>query len=211
MERYMIRLAAEFSAAGHELTVVAPHMPDCEAFDRLLPYRTVRFKFPGHEHPEPLALWAYRVRQAVIEAQRTMSDRCTIASSWLRSGLACATLPKAVTGPLAIIAHGSEILSQQSLPRKTLMRAVFGRADIAVANSGFTKRLLNEAKISARIVVARCGIEPAALQRAPAADPTVLSVGRLVRRKGFDRMIEALPILLKSFPALRYEIVGIGP
>src|SRR5579884_180374 len=211
IERYMVRLAGEIAAAGHPLTVVAPRMPDCESFDAQQPYRVIRFPFPGHDRPEPLPLWTYRVRKAVIEAHRDMPDKCTIASSWLRSGLACATLPRSVRGKLAIIAHGSEILSQRSFLRRWMMRAVFARADVAVANSAFTAGLLREAQLSREPVLGRCGIDPKQFNRKPAPVPTILSVGRLVRRKGFDKTIEAVPLLLNDFPNLRYEIVGVGP
>jgi phosphatidylinositol alpha-1,6-mannosyltransferase len=207
----MVRLAGEIAAAGHPLTVVAPKMPDCEAFDSGQPYRVIRFPFPGHDSPEPLPLWTYRIREAVVEAHKNMFDKCTIASSWLRSGLACATLPKSVRGRLAIVAHGSEILSQRSRLRAGMMRAVFSRADVAVANSTFTAGLLRTARIAKPIVLARCGIDPKNVERRPARVPTVLSVGRLVRRKGFDKTIQAVALLLPEFPELRYEIVGIGP
>ena len=192
IERYMVRLAAEIAAAGHPLTVVAPWMPECAAFDAVLPYRVIRFPFPGHDRPEPLPLWTYRVAKAVVQAHREMPDKCTIASSWLRSGLACALLPRSVRGKLAIIAHGSEILSQRSRPRRAMMKAVFGRADVAVANSAFTARLLGEAGITGRAVLGRCGIDAKSYERRTAAVPTILSVGRLVRRKGFDKTIEAV-------------------
>ncbi len=211
IERYMFRLAGEIAAAGHPLTVVAPWMPDCEDFDAQQPYRVMRFPFPGHDRPEPLPLWSFRVRQAVAQAHRSMPDKCTIASSWLRSGLACATLPRSVRGKLAIVAHGSEILSQQSLLRRSMMRAVFARADVAVANSTFTARLLREAGITSRAVLGRCGIDSKDFTRRPAPVPTILSVGRLVLRKGFDKTIEAIALMLAEFPDLRYEIVGIGP
>ncbi len=211
IERYMVRLADEIAAAGHVLTVVAPWMPECDAFDAAQPYRVIRFPFPGHDRPESLPMWTYRVRKAVIEAHRDMPDKCTIASSWLRSGLACATLPRSLRGKLAIVAHGSEILSQRSFLRKAMMRTVFARADVAVANSAFTARLLREAKLSSDPVLGRCGIEPKTSQRMPAEVPTILSVGRLVRRKGFDKTIEALAFLVDEFPTLRYEIVGVGP
>lgn len=207
----MVRLAGEIAAAGHPLTVVAPWMPECEAFDAQQPYRVIRFPFPGHDRPESLALWSYRVRQAVVQAHRTMPDKCTIASSWLRSGLACATLPRSVRGKLAIIAHGSEILSQRSPLRRAMMRSVFARADVAVANSSFTARLLREAGITENAVLGRCGIDPKECDRRPAPVPTILSVGRLVLRKGFDKTIEAIALLLDEFPSLRYDIVGVGP
>jgi phosphatidylinositol alpha-1,6-mannosyltransferase len=39
----------------------------------------------------------------------------------------------------------------------------------------------------------------------------LLSVGRLVKRKGFDKVIEALPKALKEAPNLIYVIAGAGP
>ncbi len=39
----------------------------------------------------------------------------------------------------------------------------------------------------------------------------ILSVGRLVKRKGFDKVIEIMPRLLKRVPDLKYVIIGNGP
>lgn len=42
----------------------------------------------------------------------------------------------------------------------------------------------------------------------PAETPIIISVGGLVERKGFHRVIECLPELCRKFPGLRYLIVG---
>ncbi|MBU6243420.1 MAG: glycosyltransferase family 4 protein [Acidobacteria bacterium] len=41
--------------------------------------------------------------------------------------------------------------------------------------------------------------------------PTIVSVGRLVHRKGQDRLIEALPIILEKVPDVALLLVGTGP
>jgi glycosyltransferase involved in cell wall biosynthesis len=41
-----------------------------------------------------------------------------------------------------------------------------------------------------------------------ADDPVIISVGWLIERKGFHRVIECLPELLETYPRLRYLIVG---
>ncbi len=41
--------------------------------------------------------------------------------------------------------------------------------------------------------------------------PVILSVGRLVHRKGQDRLIEAMPTVLKQIPNALLVLVGIGP
>lgn len=42
----------------------------------------------------------------------------------------------------------------------------------------------------------------------PAAAPVLITVGGLVERKGFHRVIDCLPALRRSFPDIRYLIVG---
>jgi phosphatidylinositol alpha-1,6-mannosyltransferase len=49
------------------------------------------------------------------------------------------------------------------------------------------------------------------LPKLKTADPTLLTVGRLVSRKGIDTVLQALPSLQQQFPTLCYEIVGDGP
>jgi phosphatidylinositol alpha-1,6-mannosyltransferase len=41
--------------------------------------------------------------------------------------------------------------------------------------------------------------------------PLMVTVSRLMRRKGHDRVLEALPRIRERFPALRYAIAGTGP
>jgi phosphatidylinositol alpha-1,6-mannosyltransferase len=45
----------------------------------------------------------------------------------------------------------------------------------------------------------------------PGAGPILLSVGRLVARKGFDLVVEAVARLVPEFPNLRYVVIGDGP
>jgi phosphatidyl-myo-inositol dimannoside synthase len=61
-----------------------------------------------------------------------------------------------------------------------------------------------------RIVCVPFGADP----RPPAPPPsgsTLLSVGRLVPRKGVDAVIRALPRLVRDHPAITYRVVGTGP
>jgi phosphatidylinositol alpha-1,6-mannosyltransferase len=41
--------------------------------------------------------------------------------------------------------------------------------------------------------------------------PVLLTVGRLVKKKGHDTILNSLPQVVKEFPSLRYLIVGDGP
>ncbi len=67
-----------------------------------------------------------------------------------------------------------------------------------------------------RIVVHRMGIDLARFRfspREPTADGVVrlLSVARLVEKKGIDLVLRALAVLGAAAPPVRYEVVGAGP
>lgn len=97
------------------------------------------------------------------------------------------------------------------------------RADAVVAVSRFTRNHLVEAMgvDPARITLIPNGIDTAAFtpggkdpalvaRYGLAGKRVLLSVGRLVERKGFDRTIAALPQILLRYPDVVYLIVGIG-
>jgi glycogen synthase len=67
-------------------------------------------------------------------------------------------------------------------------------------------------------VAARCVTIPTGyrdpgvrLEALPSDPPRLLCVGRLVESKGFQRVLQALPALLRAEPATRLTIVGAGP
>jgi phosphatidylinositol alpha-1,6-mannosyltransferase len=80
-----------------------------------------------------------------------------------------------------------------------------------IANSSYTRRLAVSVGVARQITVVPCGVEDFAVSGSVAVAPTVLAVGRLVRRKGFDRLIEAMAIVLQTLPDAVCEIVGDGP
>jgi phosphatidylinositol alpha-1,6-mannosyltransferase len=205
IQRCMSRIAQELASRNERIVVVAPRTEGSAAFDEVQHFRISRY--PGRERITQFAtmtLWLAR-------ASLMTKDRYTVASMWFPGGLAALLLPRALRGRLGVLAHGSEIAPQRGGLRRRVMRYVFERADVIIANSSFTRDLLVKAGVRQNVSVVHLGIDDSPAPRARAADPTLLSVGRLIPRKGFDRVIEALPRVLQRFPAARYEIVGAGP
>ncbi len=91
------------------------------------------------------------------------------------------------------------------------MQYVFARADVVIANSAFTRELLLAAGVRGTIRVVHPGIDAEPIPSDPSPAPVIISVGRLVARKGFDTIIASLPHVIAAFPNVRYEIVGSGP
>lgn len=120
--------------------------------------------------------------------------------------------------------HGEELTHGARSLSNRLKRAYLTVADGVVAVSEFTRGTLVEMMNVApeRIVVIHNGVDLTRFR--PMAPPpdliaryglagaeVVLSVGRLVPRKGFDRVILALPAILARRPSARYLVVGEGP
>lgn len=150
------------------------------------------------------------LRRAAAEA----FDRI-IASSWSPFAVA---LPSAAAGrplPVDVFCHGMDLLEpSRSVRYKYLMRRTLGRAGRILANSRYTAGLaLAFGARENRITILHPAVDPNRFT--PGAEssnfPVLLSVGRMVERKGFDTVIRTLPALLKAFPALKYICVGDGP
>ena len=127
--------------------------------------------------------------------------------------------------PYVVYAHGIDILIPQKFMRKnTLLRSIISHAKGIIANSNFTRNeLIKLGSVPDKIkVVHPCPNMEAntfsefRLQRI--ADKQNLknrkilfTVGRLIERKGHDKVIEALPLIIKKVPNVIYLICGKGP
>jgi glycosyltransferase involved in cell wall biosynthesis len=98
-----------------------------------------------------------------------------------------------------------------------ILQALLAEARLALATSAIGRdRMLEVASPSdrAKVVLVRNGIDRTQFRARPSEPggvPLVLSVGRLVEKKGIDTLIEALAVLLRRDIDFRCEIVGDGP
>jgi phosphatidylinositol alpha-1,6-mannosyltransferase len=125
-------------------------------------------------------------------------------------------LSRGLGAPLVVIIHGSDVLFDHPLYRRGV-RFALGRADAVVANSHQTRRLAVAAGIDpTKLAVVHPGVDverfhAIANPEAPtqAGGPMLLSVARLVRRKGILEFIEhVMPRLVEAHPTLSYVVVG---
>jgi phosphatidylinositol alpha-1,6-mannosyltransferase len=154
-------------------------------------------------------------RKMVIDQASTKSFDRVVLSSWSPYAVA---LPKRVAGrslPFDVFCHGMDLLEpSRSLRYRYLMRRTLRRADRILANSTYTANLAVEfGAPKERITIVHPAVDSDRFvpRPKPAGTPLLLSVGRIVERKGFDTIIRALPEVLKKFPDLKYVCVGEGP
>ncbi len=187
VQRYLYEIARRLPR-DYDLTVVTP----VEGEDADVPFR--RLVLP----PQRLDLWLKAVRG--------------LRPQWVLVGHAHPRLllVAALTAPRYLVfTYGNDFLAAQSRWHRPLFNALLRRATYAVALSQAGAARLRDLGLS-RIHIVYPGTDPERFTPPPQPPPppwTLLSVGRLVPRKGMDTVIRALPRL----PGVRYRIAGTGP
>ncbi len=139
-----------------------------------------------------------------------------------------ALLNKKLSGiPYSLILHGMDLtLALKSGRKRWLAKKILKNASNIICASSFTAGLAREVageKEAGRVEVVNPGVDNQLSiinyqlsielkNKYNLSNKIILfSIGRLVKRKGFDKVIEAMPAILKEVPNLVYAIAGTGP
>jgi len=138
-------------------------------------------------------------------------------------GIAAPLLKKVLKVDFYPYIHGLDFLESKTNPLKfRLLMYSLKHATKIICNSNYTKGiLLNSGIEKERLTVIHPGIPPQIeqtydreklLEKYHLQGKIVLvTVGRLVKRKGHDKVIESIRDLVKEYPEIKYVICGKGP
>lgn len=125
----------------------------------------------------------------------------------------------------SLVLHGMDLgMSKKSARKKWLAKKIMVNANHLVCNSNYTAKVAREFLVEeewGKISVVNPGVDNPKFQDTNFKIQIsgkhnlqnkiiLLSVGRLVKRKGFDMVIKALPDALKEAPDLVYVVAGAG-
>lgn len=137
-------------------------------------------------------------------------DRVWVGHTHPRLLMAAALYPRA---RYAASAYGNDFLAARRRWHWPLTRALLRRAHpLITITRANAERLHGLGLPGARVVYP--GTDPQRFHPPPdrlSSPLTLLTVSRLVSRKGIDTVIQALPALLDTFSDLQYQIIGEGP
>ena len=198
-----------------DVVILASDHPGAGSFDATHPYRVVR-------HPRSILLPTPALLRS---AQRLIAQHdlgLVQLGQTLPNGLLGPALTRRTGLPYLVLLAGAELILPAALPGSgAAVRHVLGRAALLLAVSGYTAAAA-ERVVGGRVPVAvvRPALDLAGPERVCAADPgvkaaerggpLVVCVGRLVPRKGQDRLIDALALLAPRYPGLQLALVGTG-
>jgi phosphatidylinositol alpha-1,6-mannosyltransferase len=165
----------------------------------------------------------WRELAALRELRRTGANAAVICGRWYPEGLLAAL---AGVRPIVILAHGLEIKPTREHWRRRiwlwLMQRVLDRAEVVVANSGYTAQLVRTMAPSARIAAVPLGVDhrrfcPGDRRSArrslaiPEDKHVILTVARILAHKGHGLVLEALASMPASVrESFVYLVAGQG-
>ncbi len=215
------QLGKEFLRQGVGVTILAPEIPGATEFDAGEKLRIKRFALSDPDTiiakgRQKVAL-VKTLRQSVEEAQAD----CILCTSWDPCAcIANIARVRSLRIPYFLIAHGMELmqLPRGLAARKTkalIRRRALRGARRVFAVSNFTReRVVALGVPQERVSVVPNGVQ--ALEVPPnghrnGRGRVLMTVSRLVPRKGHDTVLRAMPRLLEIIPDATYRIVGAGP
>lgn len=209
---------------GKEIHIVTADVPGAADYDRGHPnsiHRLPLKRIPWLR-PESLVMYAKFLFASLWLAITNRFDAIH-AGRALPEGLVAWLVARVTFRPVVIYAHGEELTGWGKGNKYRAMCFALRHANTVIANSAFTRdTLIGMGVQSDRIVMIHPGVDTDrfrpglpfqdlrdGLGLQPGAK-LILSVGRLSRRKGFDKVIASLPALVNSGMDAHYAIIGIG-
>jgi glycosyltransferase involved in cell wall biosynthesis len=221
-------------ADRYRFVVVAPHHAGLPLEENLGPVAIRRFRY-GSDADETLAYGGNMHEQVLknrwskgllllrfLRSMRRATARAIDAESpvvmhihwWIPCALATGGLAVRHRVPYILTTHGSDVtLLNRFAWLRPVARTLFRRAAARTAVSSYLQGLLRET-LDVDSVVFPMPYDDRKFRPAPPADrvpPVVTCIGRLIERKGQDRLIDATRKLLDRGIDLRLQLVGDGP
>jgi phosphatidyl-myo-inositol dimannoside synthase len=220
-QNYML---ARCKAAPDDLTVIAADCPGSKRFDAQQDFEIYRFHYPWHTPKwgplrRALQLWC---TTCVLNKVLMQNDYDIVELATVLPGGIAAYLPFHHDFYLVSFAYDEDLLHP---PDRWYIAPLFyqtlKRINLFIAITQFTKEILMGMDVpSEKVAVINPPIDQdrfrtlgngsALKTKLPTHTLILLTISRLVPKKGIDRIIELMPRLTKRFPGLLYVVGGEG-
>lgn len=209
---------------GKGVHIVTAAVPDSEEIDRSHPnsLHRIGLKRVWWLKPESLGMYLKMLGRSLMVALGQRFDQVHGARA-LPEGLVAWIMARLLRRPLVVYCHGEELTTWGRGRKFRTMLWVYHHADANIANSEYTVEEMVRLGVPRETITLiypgvdterfRPGLPCDDLKQSIGMLPgqkLILGVGRLVRRKGFDNVIRALPALVQAGLDVHYALIGIG-
>ncbi|MDO8512174.1 MAG: glycosyltransferase family 4 protein [bacterium] len=212
IQNYLSQLMAQLSPA--HTFVITQKRADSDVWDREQKYKIVRVNMHGFFWPR----WqpAYK---ALEKAVKEFQPEIIVCGKALFEGRAALKIWKKYQIPYVVMTYGMEVNTwlEGGKTRRDLKNVLTNATRIIVINDLIKKTLIKflGSEKENKIVKIYPGVGAMFIEELKKINHSdakiIITVCRLVSRKGVDVVIRALPEVLKIFPQTTYQIIGDGP
>lgn len=215
IEQYVAELVRHLSGDAAATILTSDHL-DAPAFDRSFPARVIRWaRYPLLPTPRLVRAVAERVKQDGVDV--------VVFGATLPLASIAGAIRHRTAVPVVMMTHGLEPALTALPGGSALLRRILRHASATTVLSRWAEHRIRAAVGPVpRIELLRSGVDDnrycpsldgaAIRHRYRLGDgPVIVSVARLVPRKGHDRLIGALPGIAREYPGARLLVVGSGP
>lgn len=205
------KLAKHLCSRGHFVHVITPlQLPEDVEFDKLCNFKITRTRNIKDRYYK-----YYYAHWKVFSILRKDYFDHVIATTWFPYANAALYFGKI---PVTIIAHGNDFLEKrwQRWFWRQRMNHAFRRAKTVIAVSKGTaeclKIRLTDDLHNVQVITPGINVDdfPQSDSSSISDELCLLTIGRVVERKGQENVIRCLPKLIEKYPNIKYKIAGKG-
>ncbi len=220
IETFIYNICRQLAARGHRVRVLTETAEGHKSFDSNQEFQTRRFK------RLPFLSSVLAIYHVVSSSFKERPDLLLLGHFGSTHLLGALLVKKVLRIPYVIMAHGTDIsayLDGFTWIDRFFSKLVLRHSDIIIANSSATKKTIERYGYPPdKIYIVNPGVDSKKFipledeniikQKLGMIDRKVLlSVGRLVKRKGHENVIKALPEIIETVPSVLFVLIGNGP
>jgi phosphatidylinositol alpha-1,6-mannosyltransferase len=213
-------IAKFLQSMGDKVIVLSQTMKGSESFDKNNSYQILRLEKSIYYKSKIIN--KYKIYKKIKEIVKKESIDIVILNTLGKSSFTFWFTSKLINLPLGIFVHGKDINLKFGNIEKFKKRFILRHSDLIICHSNFTKNIVKKLAVkSKKIYISAPAINtdmnkktdniPSKLKDIVKNKKVILTIGRLIERKGIDNAIKALKNVINFFPNIIYLIVGDGP
>lgn len=220
---YTHQIAQHLYMAGDDIMVLTKKMDNDEEFDATCQYKVIRYDFTKSGSNRVHRFW-FRYR-TIANAVKTHYADIIISNCLGSEAPLCWLVSKVFNIPYCLFTHSLEINTKVGLKGKIKRSIAIKGANRVFSNSSFTQGIVKKLGVPLRkTTILHPGISKSFLINSAKTSncdikeklglkkkKIVLTLSRLVERKGIDKTIEAIALVRQEIPDIVYVIAGDGP